>query len=157
MSVQAITWALEASTTAPEQKLVLLLLANYANADNDAPLDLERLALASEMTVAQTEAALTALEARQLIWRVVGSDGWTAHLNVPIRESGYVPELTKEERARALARLGRTCVGCGAKDRLEVDHIVPRSRGGRNDDANLQVLCRSCNASKGRKLVGSAS
>ena len=38
----------------------------------------------------------------------------------------------------------RVCQLCGAtkeQERLEVDHIVPRSKGGTNDPDNLQVLC----------------
>ena len=31
---------------------------------------------------------------------------------------------------------------------LEVDHIVPRSRGGTDDPDNLQALCYRCNAMK---------
>ncbi len=30
-----------------------------------------------------------------------------------------------------------------------IDHKFPRSRGGQNDWSNLQVLCISCNCSKG--------
>jgi 5-methylcytosine-specific restriction endonuclease McrA len=30
-----------------------------------------------------------------------------------------------------------------------VDHIVPVSRGGGNDEANLRTLCRACNVGKG--------
>jgi len=32
---------------------------------------------------------------------------------------------------------------------LHVDHILPRSRGGGNEQTNLQVLCVWCNSSKG--------
>lgn len=42
------------------------------------------------------------------------------------------------------------CVCCGATEHLEVDHIVPVSKGGHPTDArNQQMLCRACNASKG--------
>ncbi len=47
------------------------------------------------------------------------------------------------------ARDNFTCRRCGAHDRLQVDHIVPRSGGGAYSMDNYQTLCRSCNASKG--------
>lgn len=34
------------------------------------------------------------------------------------------------------------------RGRYHVDHIVPLSKGGRNDRGNLQILCVSCNLSK---------
>ena len=40
------------------------------------------------------------------------------------------------------------CVYCGSKDHISIDHITPMSRGGTNDLANLQFLCRSCNSRK---------
>jgi len=43
------------------------------------------------------------------------------------------------------------CVKCGARPPdvvLEVDHIVPVSRAGTNDLANLRTLCRPCNQGK---------
>lgn len=49
--------------------------------------------------------------------------------------------------SRALGR----CEACGvssAERALEVDHIVPRSKGGSNDLWNLQALCSVCNVQK---------
>lgn len=42
-----------------------------------------------------------------------------------------------------------TCQHCGARRDLEVDHIVPRCRGGGDERANLQTLCGRCNRAKG--------
>ena len=48
------------------------------------------------------------------------------------------------------------CNGCKYhyqfKD-LEIDHIIPRAKGGPNDDKNLQLLCGNCNRRKGGKLT----
>lgn len=36
---------------------------------------------------------------------------------------------------------------------LVPDHVVPLSRGGRNDISNIQPLCRSCNSTKGTRTI----
>jgi len=41
---------------------------------------------------------------------------------------------------------------CNAIDDLTVDHRVPLSRGGTDDLANLQFLCRSHNSAKNDKI-----
>ena len=49
-----------------------------------------------------------------------------------------------------------TCVRCGKKLRkgdVDIDHIIPQSRGGRDNRDNLQCMCRHCNRSK-RDSVG---
>lgn len=42
----------------------------------------------------------------------------------------------------------KVCIWCGATDKLEIDHIVPISKGGESVEKNLQILCRSCNRKK---------
>lgn len=54
-------------------------------------------------------------------------------------------------RFRVLKESGGRCALCGAsKDAspLDVDHIIPRSKHGKTEYANLQVLCAKCNRSK---------
>jgi 5-methylcytosine-specific restriction endonuclease McrA len=48
------------------------------------------------------------------------------------------------------------CQMCGTEERLTVDHIVPRVLGGTDSMSNLQVLCGSCNSSKGGRFFDSA-
>lgn len=44
----------------------------------------------------------------------------------------------------------RACHYCGRKfETLTVDHIVPKSRGGRNATWNRVPACRPCNQAKG--------
>lgn len=45
------------------------------------------------------------------------------------------------------------CVACRGWHDLTVDHIMPSSRGGSDDPANLQTLCRRCNSSKGARTM----
>ena len=57
-------------------------------------------------------------------------------------------------RNRVLAESGGRCALCGATNQerlLDVDHIRPRSKGGGNEYANLQVLCSKCNRAKGNR------
>jgi len=54
-------------------------------------------------------------------------------------------------RYKVLKKSNHRCELCGATkyDRpLDVDHIIPRSKGGSSDESNLQVLCSKCNRSK---------
>ncbi len=62
-------------------------------------------------------------------------------------------ELYGEENIKMYvrARDGYTCVYCGEimPRRLEVDHIVPESRGGSTTPDNLVASCHDCNQAKG--------
>lgn len=54
-------------------------------------------------------------------------------------------------RYDVLARAKGRCEACGissAERRLDVDHIVPRNKGGSNEIDNLQALCFVCNSQK---------
>lgn len=63
----------------------------------------------------------------------------------PIGRSHMAPSLRKKVLA-----YGR-CRNCASAEDLEVDHIKPVAKGGRDDEANLQVLCGPCNRRKGAK------
>jgi HNH endonuclease len=56
-------------------------------------------------------------------------------------------------RATVLVRDGGRCRKCRRAINLEMDHIVPVSKGGKTEEANLQTLCRRCNRAKSKKLV----
>ena len=55
-------------------------------------------------------------------------------------------------RDRILKKYNYKCVECNSIENLEVDHIIPLSRGGKDDEINKQVLCRKCNRKKGKSI-----
>jgi len=64
------------------------------------------------------------------------------------KSSGYISGTIRYE---VLKRAKFRCELCGisAKEKaLEVDHIIPRNKGGSDDISNLQSLCYSCNSMK---------
>jgi hypothetical protein len=59
-----------------------------------------------------------------------------------------------EVRQYVLAKVGRTCAYCGATGvPLQIDHIVPKSRGGSDRVSNLALACRPCNQAKGTQTA----
>lgn len=79
------------------------------------------------------------------------------------RSSAWVREARKIDgrdslnpavRAYILERDGYRCAYCETTEGpFEADHIVPVARGGGDDLENLTCACRSCNRSKGAKLI----
>ncbi len=62
------------------------------------------------------------------------------------------PEWAKL-RAQVFRRDDYTCRYCGARTkRPACDHVIPVTRGGRNELSNLVTACRPCNSSKRDKL-----
>ncbi|WP_159805947.1 HNH endonuclease [Cellulomonas citrea] len=68
--------------------------------------------------------------------------------------------MTTRLRSHIKERDNHTCRNCGVSVfmephlLLEVDHILPVSRGGQSIPENLQTLCWKCNRSKGAKITG---
>jgi len=73
-------------------------------------------------------------------------------------------KISDTKRRRILNRDEHKCQVCNKKLRLsiesdlstsnaiaQIDHIIPRSLGGKNNDDNLRILCRTCNSSRGNR------
>lgn len=73
------------------------------------------------------------------------------------RVRGLPNTLTKEEVLEILFNQYGKCAGCTIdfteSCRYEIDHIIPVALGGGLTKDNVQLLCRSCNASKGAKTL----
>jgi 5-methylcytosine-specific restriction endonuclease McrA len=59
-----------------------------------------------------------------------------------------------ETRQYLLEKFHRKCAYCSKKDiPLQIEHIVPKSRGGTNSVTNLTLACEKCNLKKGNKTA----
>ncbi|MBQ3456696.1 MAG: HNH endonuclease [Synergistaceae bacterium] len=64
--------------------------------------------------------------------------------------------VPNEIREEVLKRDNFTCQYCGRKGEgveLEIDHIIPMTRGGKTDIRNLITACKECNRAKHNKLL----
>lgn len=70
---------------------------------------------------------------------------------VIIRLLNYIKYHTRTLRAnrnRIYKRDGNQCIYCGSKKDLTLDHVIPKSKGGKNDWINLVTSCFKCNLKK---------
>ena len=90
--------------------------------------------------------------------RSLHSEHLTMHKPMVIRLRTYVRlprnvHRRKITRKAVLARDEWTCQYCGCrKPGLTVDHVIPRSRGGKSVWENIVASCAPCNRRKGNRL-----
>lgn len=90
-------------------------------------------------------------------YRLLGDDVKIAKYKLsktPIRLYNININLWKRISSEVFKRDNYTCKYCGRKGGiLEVDHIIPFSKGGSNDLSNLATSCRRCNRQKKDKDI----
>jgi 5-methylcytosine-specific restriction endonuclease McrA len=60
-------------------------------------------------------------------------------------------------RRNVLRRDRNRCQYCGSGEKLTLDHVLPRSRGGRDSWENLVTACMPCNNRKGNRTPEEAN
>ena len=74
--------------------------------------------------------------------------------DAPQRSKNIKQVLYKRQNGRCAGPCGEDGAGRALDlDLFEVDHIVPRAKGGPDIDDNLQLLCPTCNRRKGSKTM----
>ena len=56
-------------------------------------------------------------------------------------------------RSSIYKRDDHECQYCGSTHNLTIDHVIPRSKGGKDEWTNLVACCTKCNLKKGDKLL----
>jgi len=69
------------------------------------------------------------------------------------KNSGNCCKVSKSARRSVFERDGFKCLKCGREDNLTIDHILPRCKGGKNKQSNLQTLCYKCNCNKSDDII----
>lgn len=62
------------------------------------------------------------------------------------------PPIPREVVDAVYSRDKGVCVYCGSKENLQLDHIIPFSKGGATTIENLQLLCQKCNLEKSNHI-----
>ncbi len=97
---------------------------------------------------------------RRLSESNVGLDTWKTikREDFPVRKSDIVITLKKDLRKILYLLQDGKCNHCSISctpeqmsSFFDLDHVVPKSKGGHDGDSNMQLLCRQCNSSKGNK------
>ncbi len=60
-------------------------------------------------------------------------------------------------RKNILKRDNNRCLYCGSREKLTIDHVIPKSRGGDDSWENLVSACTGCNHRKGNRTPREAS
>lgn len=68
----------------------------------------------------------------------------------------YVYRRLRVNRHKIYKRDGHKCVYCGNSKQLTIDHLIPKSKGGKNTWENLVTCCSRCNVKKGDKTIEQA-
>ncbi len=92
---------------------------------------------------------------------IQGIEGVTIKLPAVMRLSRLIRTIYRSHvpfsKKNTLMRDGFCCAYCGLKKKqLTIDHIIPRSRGGKTNYENCVASCRNCNTHKGCRTPGEA-
>ncbi|AFY77554.1 restriction endonuclease [Pleurocapsa sp. PCC 7327] len=72
-----------------------------------------------------------------------------AHIRLKIHSRERIWKVPPVSRREVLRRDKHQCQYCGSGKRLTLDHVIPRSKGGKHTWDNVVIACEPCNSRKG--------
>ncbi|MEW6498688.1 MAG: HNH endonuclease [Cyanobacteriota bacterium] len=71
------------------------------------------------------------------------------HIRLTITDRERVWRVPPVNRREVLRRDKHSCQYCGSTKQLTLDHVIPRSKGGKHTWDNVVTACERCNSRKG--------
>ncbi|MFY3739824.1 MAG: hypothetical protein HMLIMOIP_000243 [Candidatus Nitrosomirales archaeon] len=68
-----------------------------------------------------------------------------------LREGKLHPSTILRENQKLVKECADCCAYCNCKEKLQWEHIIPKSRGGPDNIDNMVLSCQKCNGSKSDK------
>jgi hypothetical protein len=134
----------EGSPTVPTRRIWLYRDAFYVTDRSPKASELDEVTLRIKALYFQDDLALKRLREQVANFEAIG--------RVSGDKAGR-QSIPDDVKLLVWSRDGAACVRCRATVDLHFDHIIPLSRGGGDHAENIQLLCRSCNLSKGSRLT----
>ena len=78
----------------------------------------------------------------------------THRTDIPVRTDVYQMKHYSNFKNELYGQQEGKCAGCKVLfpfRNMTVDHIIPKSKGGQDNEENLQLLCGACNSMKGNR------
>ncbi len=75
----------------------------------------------------------------------LGLTEWGQAKTAAPRKRRVNPQSQSQISKTVFSKADNRCENCDSNYALEIDHIIPRAKGGTSDPANLRLLCRNCN------------
>jgi hypothetical protein len=119
----------------------------------------DRLFLSDRSPVVEAERAEIALRIKKAIYdeqaELTSLRAAVANLEAALEYQRSGPRrdpIPDDVKLVVWARDGGACIRCGANQELHFDHVIPLAKGGGNTEANIQILCQTCNLRKSDKI-----
>lgn len=79
-----------------------------------------------------------------------------AHIRLTVNSAERVWKTPPVNRREVLRRDKYFCQYCGSKKQLTLDHVIPRSKGGKHTWDNVVIACKRCNSYKSDRTPSQA-
>ena len=78
------------------------------------------------------------------------------NIRLTVTDTERVWKVPPVNRREVLRRDKHTCQYCGSTKQLTLDHVIPRSKGGKHTWDNVVIACERCNSRKGDRTPSQA-